>query len=408
MGYHKFLPCPDERMGALLAVSNINNAAILELGPMGTANYSGLTAASLGLPPNRLHFAAHTTDIDLSLGEYPQLAEALRDIESRYRPELIFVFSSALLSVIGADIDNIMRDAAGKIATPVVYYSPRGLDRHFMYGIEGIISRLVPFVQPAPAKKARSYNILGLLPDDFHFQSDSHEIKRMLGRYFDAECSSTFPYDTNLLEIQKLGQAELNIVIRRECLSFAKTLARETGTPYVYMRPYGIGQNRRWLDDISRVTGWAFDEELARADFDHVSEIIDRWLAERSRAHGPGREKEALVAGLYDTAKGVSLFLQGELGYRVTAWCKASFERDVQALREPEWETLASRPIPVMLSDAEACSLNPYGGHIISHPSLNRRDLTGLRPYVGINGCLSLLQAVDDCIQKSLYCSSPV
>lgn len=55
--------------------------------------------------------------------------------------------------------------------------------------------------------------------------------------------------------LAELSSAELNIVLTAEAVPSAEYLQSVTGTPYVYLPPYGYSQTKEFLNSVAAVIG---------------------------------------------------------------------------------------------------------------------------------------------------------
>lgn len=83
--------------------------------------------------------------------------------------------------------------------------------------------------------KKYKINILGATPLDFSVNSTIDSIKEFLGKYFDI--ISTFAMGSSIEDIQKAGQADVNLVISSVGVPAARVLEERFHTPYVIGTP---------------------------------------------------------------------------------------------------------------------------------------------------------------------------
>ena len=109
MSLYRYLPTPSDRMGLIWALLTAPGAIVLEYGPAGTTHYSVGSYGAMGLEPNQKIFTTHLGQEDVVMGDVSRLEEAIRELDQNYAPNVIFVVSSAVISVIGTDIAEIGR-----------------------------------------------------------------------------------------------------------------------------------------------------------------------------------------------------------------------------------------------------------------------------------------------------------
>ena len=398
MGLNLQYPIPTYRMGAMLAAWGMKNCAIVEFGPMGTANYFDRALASYGLSGEKHpHFAVHTTDMELSLGCYDQLAAAIKEVLCRCRPELIFVFPSPVLGVVGVDVEGLILEMGDISPVPIVVIPVSSFSALYPAGAKSLLDKLMPFVREPEAVQPLTYQILGLLPDDFHFQSDLNALKAMLLRYFGARCVCTFPYDCTPAKLAQLSQAQVNLVLRSEAMGCAAFLQEKFGTPFVFARPYGPAQTRHLCEEVARATGWKLNEDLLARDCEQTAQLLHSAALSWRRDRTAGFDRSVLLCAHEDTAAGMAAFLETELQLSVTAFSSAPISGRLPQWRAEEWEQLiSSHPRSVLLADGSSQALYGSRTAVISHPALRFRDLTGQQPFLGLSGALNLMQLIDD------------
>lgn len=118
------------------------------------------------------------------------------------------------------------------------------------------------FVQPAVVKQNKRYNILGASPLHYRAESDICEIESLLREAFGYELLHCFAMNTTTEAIAELGSAELNIILAAEALPCAEYLQSVTGTPYVYLPPYGYSQTTEFLNSVAAVIGQPVKEAM--------------------------------------------------------------------------------------------------------------------------------------------------
>lgn len=98
-----------------------------------------------------------------------------------------------------------------------------------------IISTTKNNFEKKAAGTKRKINILGATPLDFSVNTTLDSIKKFLSRHF--EIISTFAMGSTIEEIQKAGQADVNLVISSVGVPAAKVLEERFHTPYVIGSP---------------------------------------------------------------------------------------------------------------------------------------------------------------------------
>lgn len=99
----------------------------------------------------------------------------------------------------------------------------------------GAAKKIIENVESKPGSTKIKINILGATPLDFSVNSTLDSIKEFLSRHF--EIISTFAMGSTIEEIQKAGEADVNLVISSVGFPAAKVLEERFATPYIIGTP---------------------------------------------------------------------------------------------------------------------------------------------------------------------------
>lgn len=247
-------PVPSDRMAIISTLLNIEDAVVLEYGPEGTTHFSMNFFNKLGQDyPDRL-FTTGVDDSDIVMGSTEHLERGILELDALYSPKAIFVLTSSVTSIIGTDIAGICDSMQDKVQCRLIPVNTSGLSADYSAGLRKIYLQLAElFVQPDAAKQSKRYNILGASLLHYRAESDICEIARLLREGFDYELLHCFAMNTTTEALAELGSAEMNIVLAAEALPCAEYLQSVTGTPYVYLPPYGYSQTTEFLKSVVAV-----------------------------------------------------------------------------------------------------------------------------------------------------------
>jgi len=107
--------------GAMIALVPITDAAHLVHGPIACSGTWG-SRGSLSSGP-MLYKTGFTTDMDendVIFGGEKKLYKAILEVEDRYKPTAVFVYSTCVTALIGDDLEAVCKAAAKKIGIPVI------------------------------------------------------------------------------------------------------------------------------------------------------------------------------------------------------------------------------------------------------------------------------------------------
>lgn len=256
-------PVPSDRMAIISTLLNIEDAVVLEYGPEGTTHFSMNFFNKLGQDyPDRL-FTTGVDDSDIIMGSTEHLERGILELDALYSPKAIFVLTSSVTSIIGTDIAGICDSLQSKVQSRLIPVNTSGLGADYSAGLRKIYLQLAElFVQPDAAKQKGRYNILGASPLHYRAESDICEITRLLREGFGCELLHCLAMNMTTEALAELSSAELNIVLTAEAVPGAEYLQSVTGTPYVYLPPYGYSQTKEFLNSVAAVIGQPVKEAM--------------------------------------------------------------------------------------------------------------------------------------------------
>lgn len=170
--------------------------------------------------------------------------------------------------------------------------------------------------------EAVTYNLIGSCIDLAKFQADVYELQRILKSALGMEVICILTSETSVSDIERMGESNINLVLRREGVKAADTLKEKFHTDYVYGRPYGYKGTVRWLKQIAEKLALKINEEF-----------IDSEMKEGSYALGYCRQVAFMnpyragisIGGNYDVVKGILDFATEEAGMKKKyVWCDAA------------------------------------------------------------------------------------
>lgn len=391
MALFKYFPIPNERMGRLWSLSSISDSVIIEFGPMGTSDFALFGFMHLNFRRQNVCSSTHLTDWEIVMGNADRLRLALKEAEEAYHPSHLFVLNSSVGDVIGMDLDGALCEWENEYTAQIVSFPDGGITKDFTYGTRDALNRLATLVAKESVDKIpRTYNLLGCCIDDFNYQADILEFQRMMESYFDAKCLCCFPAGATMEQIEHLGGAECNLVIRTEALAAAQTLEKRMGTPFVFGRPYGYMETLQFLEHIERVTGWTLHRAKVQNDTSDLRLEINRFsmMLRRNRNY----QKKALISGNYDTVFGLKSYLENELKLDTLCWTNSRLGKDIPFYTERQWEDAIQTKFDVILSDGVVVRCTSRPGIVISNPCMYIKKYYHYTPFVGFRGAMYLLE----------------
>ena len=255
MSLCRFYPSPSDRMAIIWSLMPMKNAVVLEYGPAGTTHFGGGLYSSLGLDLNQSLFTTHISEDDVVMGDVSRLEQAILEIDAAYQPEIIFVVASAVIAVIGADIEGVCQYMQEQVNARLISFEEGGFRGDYTYGLRSVYRMLAREVIRPAETKPKAYSILGASAGSYRVRSDVWEIQNLMREAFGWECIYTMGFESTVSEAEAAGGSSLNLVIRNEALEAAEMLKETCGIPYHYGAPYGYAGTLRWLQQIAEIIG---------------------------------------------------------------------------------------------------------------------------------------------------------
>lgn len=398
MGLHKFKPAPSGRMGTLWTLASIRDAALLEFGCMGHMLYGRVFLNRAGVADACKLYSTHIDETDISLGSTERLSRAVADIAKRDKPRVLFLLPSAVPEVIGTDMPALCRELQPDYPDMrLLPFGCGGFDTGQHRGIrEALLLLAETLPKDVPKTSVPTFNLIGSCADLFRFQADAGEILRLMEGAFGMRPVCVLTSDTSVEQIEGMGGAHINLVIRREGEPAARHLKQRFGTPYLLRRPYGIDGTAQWLEEAARISGLTADADFLKAE----REISRRRLGPampyfRHIVRSHPDEAALTLGGHADVVRGILSFGCGELSLsQGTCWCDCPDMGDesIPYFTEDQWAgVVLNHKKGCLMASGEALELAGRSGELqISNPDSKWRLHPHDPPFVGFRGAVHL------------------
>ncbi len=399
MGLHRFQPEPSGRMGILSTLVTIKGAALLEFGSMGHMRYGRTLLQRRGVKESCRLYATHLDEADISLGGTERLTRAVEAIARTHPGQPLFLLPSSVPEITGVDLF-----ALSKMMQPdypenlMVPFGGGGFKTSFYQGVEETLLTLVKVFPKEREKTGRlTFNLLGTCSDQVKFQSDAREIQRMMAGAFGAEPLVLLSSHTSSEELEGLGAAHINLVIRQEGEKAAIHLKERFGTPYLRGRPYGLKASAQWLSEVGRLLGRVPNPAFLASETLEVEEVLKAAMP-RIRFLKKQQPKKARLSlgGHTDVVKGIGQFATEEAGLVKGAfWCDSPemAEEHIPYFSESRWlkEAEKEREGIVMARGDLMEYLGKPGELTLAQPDAYWRLNAYEPPYMGFRGAINLI-----------------
>jgi nitrogenase molybdenum-iron protein alpha/beta subunit len=398
-------------MGVLWTLGTIRGAVLLEFGCMGHILYNRVALNRAGIGEGCTFYSTHIDEMDITFGDTERLRRAVADIVRNEKPPLIFLTPSAVPEVIGTDLPALCRELQREYPeTRLLPFGCGGFNRGFHQGIGETLLLLVKSLTAGgePADPP-AFNLIGSCADLFRFRSDAEEIIRIMEGAFGMKPLCVLSSDATAAQIEGMGGARINIVIRREGEEAAKYLQGQFGTPYLLARPYGTKATLQWIEGIGEITGTAPDPDFVAAQVREAEDLFAQFRPTLSRLREHPAALKLSLGGHADVVKGIMDFACGELSFpRGVCWCDdpEMARADIPCFSEDQWVRAAGeKGGGILMASGEALAWAGRSPALqISNPDLRWRINPYEPPLMGFRGALNLL---DLWINETLGSRSP-
>lgn len=403
MSLCRYLPTPSDRMGVIWTLLSAKGAVVLEYGPAGTTHFSVSMYGQMGVEPNQSLFTTHLSEDDIIMGDVTRLEEAIREIDKGYHPEVIFVVSSSVTSIIGADIEGVCNYMEREINARLIPVDTGGFKGDYSLGMrEGYSLLTKSFATEQAERKEATYNVLGASGCDYRMRSDLWELRSLMKEAFSYTEHGVLGIDSSVTTLKGLGAAKVNLVLREEALEAAEYLEKTYGTPYVYGAPYGYEGTTRWLKNVSDTIGVPVTPELTAKLRMRKMNTAGYKMYASMYAHKENRP-QAVIVGDVNRIQGFSDALEEvciPVTLKISNHSLAGFDAGdmIKPAKEREKiELLKGKPYSLVLGDDISLHLCDESCEkvVTSFPLIRSKQIAEHMPFMGIRGMDYLLEAVD-------------
>lgn len=397
--------------GASIALVPITDVAHLVHGPIACAgnSWGGRGSLSSGSTLHKMGFTTDLSENDIIFGGEKKLYKAILDIQERYQPAAVFVYSTCVTALIGDDLDAVCKAAAAKLELPVVPIHAPGFVGSKNLGnrlagealLEHVIGTAEPdYTTPYDINLIGEYNIAGelwgVLP-----------LLEKLGIRVLAKITG----DARYQEVAYAHRAKLNVMICSKALiNLATKLEDRYGIPYIEESFYGVADMNHCLRHIAAKLGDADLQARVETLIAEETAKLDQQLAPyRQRLQG---KRVVLYTGGVKSWSIISA--AQDLGIKVVATSsKKSTEADKARIKDllgDEGILLEKGGAPELLRVIEqtnadmliAGGRNQYTALKARIPFLHINQERH-NPYSGYGGLLEMAKELDETLHSPVW-----
>ncbi|MDR2753428.1 MAG: nitrogen fixation protein NifE [Oscillospiraceae bacterium] len=299
-----------QQINSVMALLSMEEAAFVVHAPLGCAGCCSM--ANDWFRVGQLHrgnFAMRNARVlvtnldekDIILGGEKKLRQALHLAWERYRPKVIFIFTSCASGIIGDDVDAAAREAQEEFAAQegvppqVVPIHCEGFkSKVCASGYDAAFLSMTNYILKDEAPGETIPGLLNLFAPPTVSYIDQMEIERILHEI--GITVNYIPFYSSLDKIRQIPRAQASTAICKVFADeFMRTLERAYGIPYSHtIMPIGSRNTDRWLRGVAKIMGKEAEAEA--------------YIAKERAAVAP------LVANLKERLTGKTVFITGGTG----------------------------------------------------------------------------------------------
>ncbi|MEH1795881.1 MULTISPECIES: nitrogenase iron-molybdenum cofactor biosynthesis protein NifE [unclassified Nostoc] len=274
------LPQPGTTQGscafdsAMMTLVPITDAAHVVHGPSGCAasiwgSYSSLSSGSMLY---KIRFSSDIDENDIIFGGAKKLYKGILELQRRYKPAAVFVYSTCITALIGDDIEGVCKDATEKTGIPTIPVHCPGFIGNQNLGNrvagEAMLSHVIgtaepDTITPYDINLIGEHNIAGAIWNVL-------PLLEKLGIRVLAKITGDAVYK----EVCYAHRAKLNILLSSKALiNMAKRMEKQYGIAYIEESIYGIEQINQCLRNIA-----------AKLDNSDLQERTEKLIVEETAA----------------------------------------------------------------------------------------------------------------------------
>lgn len=188
-----------------------------------------------------LIFISGLAEIDAIMGNDEKLIDDVVTAAGQLSPAFIGLARTPVPMLNGTDFDAIASVITKRTGIPAFYFPTSGT-HSYVAGAGMALEKIADYYAKGPEKGEKAHssgvNLLGVTPLDFSVNSTVDSMKDFL-KDNGFELISCFAMGSSLADLEKAGQAGVNLVVSSVGLPAARVLREKFGTPYVVGTPVG-------------------------------------------------------------------------------------------------------------------------------------------------------------------------
>lgn len=232
----KTRPRPSSRIGLAYTCLGIEGLNVIECGSMGHTLYLYKEAYLKAIEVKCHFYSSHLNEHDLVLGMDQRLIKALEELKSKEVGEkVVALMPSSLGEITGFDLKGLAQSGIeGQFK--LVTFEKGGFDYSFEAGLEeGLFSLCKALVKNSEQVSKKDTKIVVNVLGGRHFEHilDLDALSTEISEKYDCNINTFLPLSCSVSAIEKLTDADLNIVISKDAIKAAEFLKYEHQLDYI-------------------------------------------------------------------------------------------------------------------------------------------------------------------------------
>ena len=230
--------------GAIRVVLGIRGSVVLIHGPRGCAYHIRYLLGVRG-PFSGVILTTQMDERDVIFGASEKLQNAILQVDREYSPELIAVLTSCASSIIGEDVDSVIRSVKDDVEAKVIFIPAGGFEGDHIDGYKEALNVIVKNLVSEPERRLEnSVNLVGL----YRFGPDVEDLLNLLSK-LKVDVNGILTVNSSLDVLRRLSEASLNVIMcEASGFEAAHLMEKLYNIPFVYSTlPIGIAPTERFL-----------------------------------------------------------------------------------------------------------------------------------------------------------------
>lgn len=276
MSLKKYAALPSSRMQIFYNLSQYKDLAIVDFSTSGHALYNYGHLGWTGKDMNNNIFSVHLTEVDISLGDFSKLYNAVDNIVNDYHYKNIFITPSSLACVIGIDIHQHIYTLSQKYNINIATIDTALYD-DFYAGLQQSIEYLSRYSEDKRLPYKSNDKVCSILGG--YTIQDKHNNKyvaNLLKKYFDIDTIFDSMSCQKLYDWTNVPQSNIIIVTSIFALDIAKHYCQQYNIPYIYFSSLSMTAENKFVTQVSDVLNIPFDSDMQKQALAEYTNIANQ------------------------------------------------------------------------------------------------------------------------------------